>query len=125
MSDHADNLKAFSIEIANAARVATGALVSRATDAHGVDLTAMLPRVERILIKHLLRYKPDARASEVTDFIGTLHADDLCLAIACERGSETAWRELVARFTPTVKAAARAAASNETCLLYTSDAADE
>ncbi len=114
MSDHADNLKAFSIEIVNAARVATGALVSRAADAHGVDAMVMLPRVERIVVKHLLHHKPYAPASEVTEFIATLHADDLCLAIACERGSETAWRELVARFTPSVKAAARAAARNET-----------
>ena len=42
-----------------------------------------------------------------------MQADDLCLIIACERGDESAWTDLVERFTPTVRSAARSASSNE------------
>jgi len=42
-----------------------------------------------------------------------MQADDLCLIIACERGDEKAWTELVERFTATVRSAARSASSNE------------
>jgi RNA polymerase sigma-70 factor (ECF subfamily) len=42
-----------------------------------------------------------------------LQADDLCLIIACERGDENAWNDLVERFTATVRSAARSASSNE------------
>ncbi|MEP6636863.1 MAG: sigma-70 family RNA polymerase sigma factor, partial [Acidobacteriota bacterium] len=36
-----------------------------------------------------------------------------CLIVACEQGAESAWSDLVARFTPTVRSAARSASSNE------------
>ena len=42
-----------------------------------------------------------------------MQADDLCLIIACERGDESAWNDLVERFTATVRSAARSASSNE------------
>src|SRR5438046_4494945 len=42
-----------------------------------------------------------------------LHADDLCLIVACERGDQQAWSDLVAQFGATVRSAARSASSNE------------
>src|SRR5436305_13261970 len=42
-----------------------------------------------------------------------LHADDLCLIVACERGDQQAWSDLVAQFGTTVRSAARSAAGNE------------
>ena len=42
-----------------------------------------------------------------------MQADDLCLIIACERGDESAWNDLVERFTATVRSAARSASKNE------------
>src|SRR5688572_22086776 len=42
-----------------------------------------------------------------------MQADDLCLIIACERGDENAWNDLVERFTATVRSAARSASSNQ------------
>jgi len=42
-----------------------------------------------------------------------MQADDLCLIIACERGDENAWSDLVERFTATVRSAARSASTTE------------
>jgi RNA polymerase sigma-70 factor (ECF subfamily) len=42
-----------------------------------------------------------------------MQADDLCLILACERGDEKAWNDLVERFTATVRSAARSASANE------------
>ncbi|HKY45982.1 MAG TPA: sigma-70 family RNA polymerase sigma factor, partial [Pyrinomonadaceae bacterium] len=50
---------------------------------------------------------------EIAKFIDDLQADDLCLIVACERADESAWTDLVERFTPTVRSAARSASSNE------------
>ncbi len=41
-----------------------------------------------------------------------IRADDLCLIVACERGDEKAWEDLVANFDSTVKSAARKISSN-------------
>src|SRR4029079_3715671 len=51
--------------------------------------------------------------SDINLFIDGLQADDLCLIIACEKNDERAWSELVERFTPAVRSAARSASSNE------------
>jgi RNA polymerase sigma-70 factor (ECF subfamily) len=45
-------------------------------------------------------------------FVDELRSDDLCLIIACERGDEKAWEDLVANFDSTVKSAARKISSN-------------
>jgi RNA polymerase sigma-70 factor (ECF subfamily) len=45
--------------------------------------------------------------------VDKLQADDLCLIVACEQGDQTAWSDLVERFSPTVRSAARSASSNE------------
>jgi RNA polymerase sigma-70 factor, ECF subfamily len=63
--------------------------------------------------KYMLRADESADANAVTQFIDTLQADDLCLIVACEAGDQNAWNDLVQRFSPAVRSAARAASSNE------------
>ncbi len=73
----------------------------------------MLDRVRAALDKYLLRDEPSAPEKEINEFIDSLHADDLCLIVACERGDQGAWDELVERFGATVRSAARTASPNE------------
>ncbi len=115
MSDYAENLQALPSEISNAVRVAVNDAVNNlmrvVDETYGVEMNTLLPaRIGRVVVKHLLRHKPEASAGEVTEFINALHAADLCLVIACEQGSEAAWQALMTRFTPTVNAAARTVA---------------
>ena len=93
---------------------ATASLLARAANARGLETAAVLPRLHAALDKYLLRDHPTAQEREITEFLETLHADDLCLAIACERGDEAAWRDLMARYEATVRAAARYHSQNET-----------
>lgn len=88
-------------------------LLARATDAHALDALTLVPRIRAAVAKYLL--KDDANASDalIAEFIDGLQADDLCLIVACEQGDEAAWSDLVARFTTTVRSAARSASSNE------------
>ncbi len=62
--------------------------------------------------KYLLRDNPGAAHVEIEDFVHEIRADDLCLIVACERGDEKAWEDLVANFDSTVKSAARKISSN-------------
>src|SRR6185436_7793558 len=61
----------------------------------------------------LLKDDPDTPHADIAKFIDEMQADDLCLIIACERGDESAWNDLVERFTATVRSAARSASKNE------------
>ena len=83
------------------------------TDSRAVDLDVLVSRIKAAVEKYL--WKDDENASEATvaQFIDELQADDLCLILACERGDESAWSDLVERFTSTVRSAARSASSNE------------
>src|SRR3712207_9313230 len=72
-------------------------LVARAEDARSLDAASVVPRVRRTVEKYLLRDRPDAPAGEVAHFIDTLRADDFLLVIACERGDERAWEDLMGR----------------------------
>ena len=63
--------------------------------------------------KYLLKHDADAGGDAVAAFIDTLHADDLCLAIACQRGDQAAWSDLVAGYGASVRSAARSASPNE------------
>jgi RNA polymerase sigma-70 factor len=92
---------------------ATEELLSRASDSRGVDLTALIPRVSKVVEKYLLRDNENATAEEIRSFIAGLQIDDLCLVMGCERGEQTAWNDLVERFSVTVRSAARSATSNE------------
>lgn len=91
----------------------TARLIARAGEARGLKVSDLAPRVRSALEKYLFADDAEATAQEVESFIDALHADDLCLIVACERGDQTAWSDLVGRYEATVRAAARGAASNE------------
>jgi RNA polymerase sigma-70 factor (ECF subfamily) len=91
----------------------TARLLARATDARSLDVDALVPRVRAALDKYLLAADASAPVQAINEFIDALHADDLCLIAACERGNEQAWSDLVAQFGTTVRSAARSASSNE------------
>jgi RNA polymerase sigma-70 factor (ECF subfamily) len=88
-------------------------LIARATEARSLDTSAIFPRLKTTVEKYLLRHQPDAPTSEINEFIDRLHADDLLLVIACERGDENAWADIMERYRATVVSAARAASSAE------------
>lgn len=95
-----------------------GRLLARASDTRSVTSESLAPRISAALEKYLLRHDPNTPRDEIAKFIDEMQADDLCLIIACERGDESAWTDLVERFTATVRSAARSASANE-------DAAEE
>lgn len=87
-------------------------LISRAGNPRGLAGEDVAGRVHGALNKYLLRDNADAANAEVKGFIDEIRADDLCLIIACERGDEKAWEDLVANFDSTVKSAARKISPN-------------
>ena len=89
-----------------------GRLLGRAADARGIAAADLRPRVDSALAKYLFKENAAAETREVTAFIEELRSDDLCLIIACERGDEKAWEDLVANFDATVRSAARKIAAN-------------
>ncbi|HYO90284.1 MAG TPA: sigma-70 family RNA polymerase sigma factor, partial [Pyrinomonadaceae bacterium] len=91
----------------------TARLLARASEARALTIDALLPRCRAALEKYLLSAEPEASVSTVDEFLDALHADDLCLIVACERGDQTAWGDLVERYGATVRSAARSAAPNE------------
>jgi RNA polymerase sigma-70 factor (ECF subfamily) len=93
-------------------------LVARASDARALDAATIAPRVRSVVEKYVLRDDAGAAADVIAKFVDSLRADDLCLVVACERGDERAWNDLINQFRATVASAARAACANE-------DAADE
>lgn len=90
-----------------------GRLLARATDGRSLSRESLLPRISAAVEKYLFRNDANTPAEEISRFIDEMQADDLCLIIACEQGDESAWTDLVERFTPTVRSAARSASSNE------------
>jgi RNA polymerase sigma-70 factor (ECF subfamily) len=92
---------------------ATARLLARADDARSLDVEALATRVGAALDKYLLSADANASPQAINEFIDALHADDLCLIVACERGDQRAWSDLVAQFGTTVRSAARSASSNE------------
>ena len=88
-------------------------LLARASDNRSLARESLAPRISAAVDKYLLRDDPKISDAEIAKFIDELQADDLCLIIACERGDENAWNDLVERFTTTVRSAARSASSNE------------
>jgi RNA polymerase sigma-70 factor (ECF subfamily) len=91
----------------------TARLLARAADARSLDVAALAQRVGAALNKYLLSGDQNASAQAISEFIDALHADDLCLIVACERGDQQAWSDLVAQYGATVRSAARSASSNE------------
>src|SRR5438876_5165342 len=88
-------------------------LLERATDSRSLDTSAISGRLRSALQKYLLKDEPRAPAESVNKFLDAVHADDLCLIVACERGDEGAWSDLVDGHGATVRSAARSASSNE------------
>jgi RNA polymerase sigma-70 factor len=88
-------------------------LLERAGENYSLTGEALIPRIRATIGKYVLRDEPHATPEEVRDFIDKLQADDLCLIVACEQGNQRAWSDLVERFSPTVRSAARAASSGE------------
>ncbi len=88
-------------------------LLARATNARALDVAAVSARLHLAINKYVLKDDPSAQAAAIDSFLDSLHADDLCLVIACERADQSAWSELVEGFGATVRSAARSASSNE------------
>ena len=88
-------------------------LIKRASDSRSLNCDSLVPRISAAVEKYLLRNDPDTAHADISKFIDEMQADDLCLIIACERGDESAWNDLVERFTATVRSAARSASANE------------
>lgn len=88
----------------------TRRLLESASNQRNLAVADFLPRVAKVCEKTF--GDQAASESDIKALIETLHADDLCLVIACERGDETAWRDLFQNFAATVRQAARKAASN-------------
>jgi RNA polymerase sigma-70 factor (ECF subfamily) len=97
---------------ATAIEQAAARLISRAANARGLSVEEISARITPAVEKYLLRDGHDATASEIGNFIDEIHADDLCLIVACERSDEKAWEDLVANYDNVVKSAARKIASN-------------
>jgi len=91
---------------------AVSRLISRAENARGLTANDIRPRVNAALRKYVLSENENAERRDVTNFVDELRADDLCLIVACERGDERAWEDLVANFDSTVKSAARKISAN-------------
>ncbi len=87
-------------------------LISRADNARGLKGADIAARVEATLNKYLLNDASDLAPTDIEEFVHDIRADDLCLIVACERGDEKAWEDLVANFDSTVKSAARKISSN-------------
>lgn len=87
-------------------------LISRAENSRGLTGADVAGRVVATLDKYVLRDNANPANVEIKEFIDEIRADDLCLVIACERGDDEAWSDLVANFDSTVKSAARKITSN-------------
>jgi hypothetical protein len=88
-------------------------LLARASDSRSLTPEQLAPRIVSAIQKYLLRDEPAPhRKRSMHSSIG-IQADDLCLIIACEGDNESAWSELVERFSSTVRSAARSASANE------------
>jgi len=90
---------------------AAARLMSRAGNSRGLTIDVVATRARLTVEKYLLK-AGDVSVTEIGEFVDEIHADDLCLIIACERGDEKAWEDLVANFDPVVKSAARKIAPN-------------
>ncbi len=87
-------------------------LLTRVNNSRSLRVEDLSPRVAATLEKYLLRDAPDASEITIKEFLETIQLESLCLVVACEKGDETAWNELVANFNQTVKSAARSVAPN-------------
>ena len=87
-------------------------LLGRAANSRGLGSSELSPRVHLALNKYIFLGNSKPQHAEIISFVDEIRADDLCLVIACERGDEKAWEDLVAGYDSTVKGAARKIAAN-------------
>src|SRR5687768_10625313 len=80
-------------------------LLSRCEHQRGLTSDDLRARITAAVEKYL--GAEGLQNAEIKSFIDEIRADDLCLIIACERGDEKAWEDLVRDFDGTVKSAAR------------------
>lgn len=88
-------------------------LIARAGRARALDAGAVAARVRVTVEKYLLRRRPESSDEEVSAFIDSLRAEELLLVVACERGDEAAWNELMEQYRATVLSAARTSSAGE------------
>jgi len=88
-------------------------LLSRAENARSLNHEALLKRLGAATGKYILKDDPAAESSAIDKFLDSMHADDLCLVVACEHGDQAACSDLFEAFGATVRSAARSASSNE------------
>jgi RNA polymerase sigma-70 factor (ECF subfamily) len=88
-------------------------LLARAANRRALEPDALVARVRSSVEKYVLKHDPEAASGAIASFIDGLHADDLCLVTACQRGDQPAWNELVEGYGATVRSAARSASPNE------------
>lgn len=88
-------------------------LLERATDSYSLTVEALSPRIGATVAKYILHDEPNASSAVIVEFIDQLQSDDLCVILACEQGHQKAWDDLVARFSATVRSAARSASQSE------------
>jgi len=87
--------------------------LARAGNARALDAQYLTGRLRAVTDKYIFKHDPAADAAAIDSFLDGLHADDLCLVLACERGDDHAWNDLFEGFGATVRSAARSASSNE------------
>ena len=87
-------------------------LISRAENSRRLSAADLKTRIVTALEKYLFKTEEIATGADVKSFVDEIRADDLCLIVACERGDEAAWSDLVKNFDSTVKSAARKYAKN-------------
>ncbi len=88
-------------------------LLARSANRRDLEAGLLAPRLRAAVDKYVLKDDPAPAPATIDKFIDGLHADDLCLVIACERGDQAAWSDLFEGYGATVRSAARSASSNE------------
>ena len=96
----------------SAIRDSVSRMLARASNSRGISQEELRPRVDLALEKYLFKADSTAEHKDVVAFIDEIHSDDLCLIVACEKGDEKAWEDLVANYDSVVKSAARKISSN-------------
>ncbi|HMM78981.1 MAG TPA: sigma-70 family RNA polymerase sigma factor [Pyrinomonadaceae bacterium] len=87
-------------------------LLAKCADARGCSPDEVRGRIARALSKYLFVEGQTVEHADVITFIEEIRIDELCFVLACERGDEKAWDDLVREFDTTVKSAARKIAAN-------------
>ena len=88
-------------------------LLARAVNPRLLMAGTLIQRLRKVTEKYVLKHDPTAEARTISAFLDGLHADELCLVMACEQGDQTAWSDLFEGYSATVRSAARTASSNE------------